>query len=106
MYGRPMTTHVLYSPASTMEFRFEFGKKCLDDAFCHSFRHVQRMIRRQLVRVSSIKRGWAAQDHAVTIIAGGESTDHAAFMPWLEALCAERGLPKPITLRQMGPFYG
>lgn len=89
-----------------MFISLEFGKECLHDAFCHSFRDVQGMILHQLVRVSSIKRGWAAQDHAVIIIAGGESTDHAGFMPWLEALCAERGLPKPITLRQMGPFYG
>lgn len=108
MLGRPVvTTGLRCSLGFDMEVSFEFGEEHLHDAFCHSFRYIQRMIRQQLMRVSSIKRGWAAKDHAVTILAAGEATGHAAFMPWMEARCAEQGLPKPIDLRGMGSsFYG
>ncbi|KAK7698007.1 hypothetical protein SLS64_012996 [Diaporthe eres] len=77
------------------------------DQACHlGFRHVKRMIRQQLQRISNIKRGWGTKEHAITIIVTGGSTRHPAFIKWLEDSCAEQGLPKAITLETMARFCG
>lgn len=81
-------------------------KAGIDQAFEVAFRHVQRMIRQQLQRVSSIKAGWAIEEHTVTIIITGGSSLHFAFVTWMEELCAELRLPKPINLDSMARFCG
>lgn len=81
-------------------------KAAMDRAFEVAFRHVQRMIRQQLQRVSSIKAGWATEEHTVTIIITGRSSLHFALVTWMEELCAELRLPKPINLDSMAWFCG
>lgn len=77
-----------------------------DRAFDVSFRHIKRMLRQQLERVSSIKRGWATREHAITIVVTGGSALHPAFKAWMQESCEELGLPKAITLDNMAEFCG
>lgn len=81
-------------------------KAAIDQASDVAFRHIKHMIRQQLQRVSSIKAAWATRDHTVTIIITGGSSRHFAFVTWMEELCAELSLPKPINLDSMAVFCG
>lgn len=77
-----------------------------DEAFDDAFRHVKRMVRTQLRRVSNLRVGWSTKDHTVTIIMSGGSSLHPAFITWMEEYCAELRLPKPINLESMARFCG
>lgn len=81
-------------------------KAANDEAFEAAFRHVKRMVRAQLRRVSSIRAAWATTEHTVTIIMTGRSSLHPAFITWMEEYCAQLSLPKPINLEFMAQFCG
>lgn len=80
------------------------GQMC-EKAFQTGFKHVKAMIEGQLKRLASIKQGWAAIDHIVTVIVSGGSSRHPEFIKWIKELCTKLSLPEPLFTTGMEIHY-
>lgn len=69
------------------------------------FKHVKPMVESQLQKLASIKQGWGAIDHIITIIVSGGSALHPDFRKWIEALCVKLNLPGPLSTKNMELHY-
>lgn len=72
-----------------------------EKAFQAGFKHVKDMIESQLQELASIRQGWGATDHIVTIIVSGGSSMHPELVKWITELCVKLSLPAPRFTRTM-----
>lgn len=80
-------------------------RQMCDKAFQTGFKHVKAMIESQLQKLASIKQGWGAVDHIVTIIVSGGSSRHPEFIKWIKEVCMKLSLPAPLFTKAMEIHY-
>lgn len=92
-------------PQTGQVVSFPVTKEMSDKAYETAFQHLKIMITGQLKRLASIKNGWGARTHSITIIMSGGSCLHPSFAKWMKALCEELSLPEPLSTHSMEIQY-